>query len=261
MKQRFWSTLILVSALVFAITKANMFMFTMVLWAIMSAGLYEFWTICRIPTRPRSLAVASLGGLVFLWSTGLMMPLVLAVTMQLLFVCYLMDKQPLQGGFAVLSGQMVSFLYFYGLGFMILGVRLLPDGAFWVLWTIMTIKIGDMGAYLVGKSLGRRKLAPQLSPGKTWEGAVANSVFSVVSGVVIWSLFYGQQLFVLEVIGLAFGLNLLAQLGDLWESLLKRNFDVKDSGRIIPGIGGVIDVVDSLVFAFPLAYVVLRGVV
>ncbi len=260
LKQRIVSTVALVTFLLIAIQMASAVVFTAVLWLLMSIGLYEFWTLMRLHTSAKAFAMASVGGLVFLWSEGLPAVLVFVTTMQALFLCYLHEKRSVEGSFTLISGQIVSFLYFFGLAYMILGVRLLPDGAFWVTWTILTVKVGDMGAYLIGRKWGRHKMAPNISPGKTWEGAVANLVFSCVAGSLMWSWFHAEHLYLVEVILLSLGLNILAQLGDLWESLLKRDKQIKDSGRVIPGMGGFMDVLDSLVFSFPLANVVLGGI-
>lgn len=118
--------------------------------------------------------------------------------------------------------------------------------------------VNDSAAYFTGKAVGRRKLIPQVSPGKTMEGAVAGLVASVIAGA-LYAVFVFQEWLGLPVSGVggAVGGALLAvaaQVGDLVESLFKREAGVKDSGRFFPGHGGVLDRLDSLFFTLPVAY-------
>jgi phosphatidate cytidylyltransferase len=122
----------------------------------------------------------------------------------------------------------------------------------------------DIGAYGVGRMLGGPKLAPALSPGKTWSGAIGGLVSAALAGLAIAAGF-SSGFSPPHVIGLALGLGIISQAGDLLESALKRYFGVKDSGHIIPGHGGLLDRVDALLAVAPvaalLAFSVGRGVV
>jgi phosphatidate cytidylyltransferase len=129
---------------------------------------------------------------------------------------------------------------------------------------IAVVKLGDTGAYAVGRLLGRHKMVPQLSPGKTWEGAVGGLIFSCLGAWwVLEMLPHRLGLFSVQgnpprqgmwlVYGVTVGLAGVA--GDLAVSLLKRNAGVKDSSGWLPGLGGVLDVLDSILFAAPVAYV------
>lgn len=131
----------------------------------------------------------------------------------------------------------------------------LPDGRSWVLFVLMVIMIGDSVAYFAGKAFGKKKLAPRISPGKTVEGACGYLLGSAVAGLVTGKLLF-DSLNTWELVGLALILAVLGQLGDLFESWIKRVFAVKDSSRLLPGHGGVLDRVDSLVFpaVFTTAY-------
>jgi len=124
---------------------------------------------------------------------------------------------------------------------------------------ILTVKSCDIGAYFVGRTWGRKKLIPWLSPGKTWEGLIGGVVTSTVVGALLawWSTTTDSPLPI--VVGAIGGLLLGAagQAGDLAESLLKRGANAKDSGALLPGMGGLLDVVDSLLPAGPVAAVVL----
>jgi len=122
---------------------------------------------------------------------------------------------------------------------------------------VAVAKAGDIAAYLGGSLLGRRRLAPALSPGKTWEGAVASLVGSSAAAWFVLEWMAGAATAAGPWGGwLVFGIcvGLAAMAGDLAESLLKRECGVKDSGRSLGGMGGVLDLIDSLLFAAPVAW-------
>lgn len=129
----------------------------------------------------------------------------------------------------------------------------IPDGVQWILWTILVTAAGDTVAYYVGSLWGKRKLLPRVSPGKTVEGALAGLVGNGVSGLLYGLLFF-QPVATLEGVLLALVVGALGQMGDLSESMLKREAGVKDSGWLLPGHGGVLDRLDSLLFSAPLVF-------
>lgn len=127
----------------------------------------------------------------------------------------------------------------------------------WLLFGLVLNWVGDIAAYYVGKNLGRHKLAPRISPAKSWEGAIASLVASVVFGV----LYIGRFLpaVPLPVVALlSAAANVAGQIGDLCESAMKRGAGLKDSGNLLPGHGGLLDRVDSTLFALPVVYLLLR---
>lgn len=128
------------------------------------------------------------------------------------------------------------------------------QGILWVLWLMAMLWSGDSVAYFVGKLIGRRKIAPSISPAKTVEGSVANLVLCAAVGY--W---FGGWLGVPSWVSLTAGLGvgIMGQLGDLFESLLKRSLGIKDFGGILPGHGGVLDRFDSLLFSAPWMWGVL----
>jgi phosphatidate cytidylyltransferase len=109
------------------------------------------------------------------------------------------------------------------------------------------VATGDTVAYFAGKRFGVRKLAPEISPGKTWAGAWGYVLGAAVTGSVAWRFYFLDYPF-LEIAGLAVAFAVLGQVGDLFESLLKRVFNVKDSSSLVPGHGGVLDRLDSMIF-------------
>jgi phosphatidate cytidylyltransferase len=130
-------------------------------------------------------------------------------------------------------------------------MALIGEGAWLVLFTLVVTSSVDTGAYLVGKSIGKHKLAPTLSPGKTWEGAVGGFLGALVVGSVLGWLLRLPLGFALTAAAL---IGVLAQLGDLSKSAIKREIGIKDFGSLIPGHGGVLDRFDSLLFTAPTVY-------
>ncbi|MGH9775497.1 MAG: phosphatidate cytidylyltransferase [Candidatus Acidiferrales bacterium] len=120
-----------------------------------------------------------------------------------------------------------------------------------VLFTLALIWAGDMAAYFVGRSMGRFRMAPAISPKKTWEGAAANFVASLLVGALFARWMDTEALPLLVIAGLA---NIAGQAGDLVESAYKRGANMKDSGEILPGHGGMLDRIDSLIFAAPVVW-------
>ena len=126
-------------------------------------------------------------------------------------------------------------------------LRQLPQGRFWVIWLLLVIFAGDTGAFYSGRWFGRTKLYPQVSPGKTVAGAVGGLGASLAVGVLAgWWLPLAANPFLL--LGLALLAAVLGQVGDLFESMLKRRADVKDASTLLPGHGGFLDRLDSLSF-------------
>ncbi len=130
----------------------------------------------------------------------------------------------------------------------------LPSGRSFLLLLLVLIWVGDTSAYFVGKALGRVPMAPVLSPKKTWEGAAANLLGSLIVGFVAarW-----LPLSATAVLGLALVANVAGQAGDLLESAYKRSASVKDSGQLLPGHGGMLDRIDSLAVAGPVVWLYL----
>jgi phosphatidate cytidylyltransferase len=131
-------------------------------------------------------------------------------------------------------------------------LKFLPSGTLLVAFLILVTKMGDVGAYLVGNAIGKHNLIPRISPHKTIEGTIGGFAFSIISALASKSFLPGFSYPHLAVLGVLMGI--LAQVGDLAESLLKRDCDVKDSGSILSGFGGMLDLIDSLLFTTPIFY-------
>jgi phosphatidate cytidylyltransferase len=165
------------------------------------------------------------------------------------------------------SSTMFGVVYVALLPGCLIGVRMLP-GAITRLTAphlaskLLTmffalVMMTDTGAYYVGRTLGRHKLAPRISPGKTIEGAIGGFVMAVVTGVLCKMIFF-HEIPITHAITLGAAIGLVGQIGDLAESMLKRGAGVKDSGNLLPGHGGMLDRIDSILFCAPLLYYYAR---
>lgn len=137
-----------------------------------------------------------------------------------------------------------------------------PDGRMLLLYMIVVVKFCDIGAYFTGCRFGRHKLIPRISPAKSWEGCAGGVATSAAASLIFVLSLGGHvgpvQISATDAILLGLGLGIVGILGDLAESLLKRAAGVKDSGAILPGLGGLLDVIDSLLPAAPVLYFYAR---
>lgn len=136
------------------------------------------------------------------------------------------------------------------------------DGKYYVFYFILLTKFSDTGAYVVGSLIGKHKMIPRISPGKTWEGFVGALAVSTGASLVFVHYFRNHMPGMSQMHAVILGLILssTAVIGDLIESLFKREAGVKDSGKMFPGIGGILDLLDSLLFNAPIMYLYLRHV-
>lgn len=133
-----------------------------------------------------------------------------------------------------------------------------PTGRMMVIYLVAVVKISDVGAFFSGRLLGRHKLYPRLSPKKTWEGLIGGVLSSLAMSLLFFHFSGGAlgrvHLGLVDAVALGLILPVVGVLGDLFESLLKRSAGMKDSGSLVPGMGGVLDVLDSLLFGAPVLY-------
>lgn len=229
------------------------------IWGLLAA--FEFYKLVRGPGAQPLTYFGLIWTLLFIISphfdddllrlTGQhLMPLLLtsAVVLPLL---WLLGRPKREGAFLGWAWTLAGILYLGWLLSYFVALRGLDDGRNWVFLALATTFAYDTTAFFVGRALGRHKLAPAISPGKTWEGAIAG-----VIGAIIVSLFFTRLLPISYTQALTLGLlvSIFGQLGDLVESLLKRNMGVKDSGKLFPGHGGALDRLDSVVFAGVVVY-------
>lgn len=171
-----------------------------------------------------------------------------------LFVLFMLELTKKESHQAVLSLSTTVFgiIYISWCFSFLIKIRQLPEGALLVGFLVVVTKSSDIGAYLWGRKYGKTPLLERISPKKSLEGAVGGFFTSLVVGI-IFSLFV-ESIGFFEKFFLIIIIAIISQLGDLFESLLKRDCQVKDSGKIFPGMGGVLDVIDSIIFTAPTFY-------
>jgi len=197
-----------------------------------------------------------------------------AVLGPFVFMTAAMRRPEMSAGYPAAAASVFAFAYIAIPMALLVEIRRQPAGAVWVIYTLLAVWAGDIFAYFVGKSLGRHLMSPDVSPKKTWEGALASIFASVIVGVLwfqhaegissrllkaglierrdgMWGL---EQPSLVVIILLSAAVNIAAQLGDLVESLIKRGAGVKDSGSILPGHGGMLDRIDAMLFAVPVVW-------
>lgn len=144
-----------------------------------------------------------------------------------------------------------------GLGCLLL-IRDIPEFGFWAVMAVLfTVFAADTGAFFVGRGLGRHKMAPAISPGKSWEGFVGGVAAAMATTFVILYKDRDEFLTMPQTLALGAAIAFAAALGDLFESAVKRDLTVKDSGRLLGGHGGMLDRLDSLLWAGPAAFYVI----
>jgi phosphatidate cytidylyltransferase len=178
-----------------------------------------------------------------------------ALTLLIIFfaLLFLFTFRDLRSASVEVSHVFTGFLYVPFLLAHLLMLRGLPYGIQWTFLLLVIVMAGDTCAFYVGSSIGRRKLYPKVSPNKSVEGAIGGLAGSVMGALIAKWTFFPELTFA-DALATALLLGILGQLGDLFESFLKRGFAVKDSGTIIPGHGGVLDRLDSILFAAPAAF-------
>jgi phosphatidate cytidylyltransferase len=185
-----------------------------------------------------------------------MISLVILLGMTYHLVAYERGRDQAGTDFAV---TLAGVLYLGWLGAYFISLRNLPEGKWWILVVLPAVWFADSGAYFIGKRFGRHHLSPRLSPNKTWEGYFGGIVVGVLLSALfaaIWRVGAGPDSAITPLRGALVGLvmGILPTLGDLGESMIKRQMGVKDSGKLLPGHGGAFDRVDSWLWAVVIGY-------
>jgi phosphatidate cytidylyltransferase len=256
-------------------------------WALISlfafVGLWEFYTMLDHKGLPNFKITGMICGAIMLcgsfyyfshvgparsydFELSVLLLFLLTVFTRQIFM-RLREDEPLQSMAYTLFGLLYVIWLFNFMTKIVYVTPRLPDGhvtgQFYCLYLIAVTKFSDMGAYLVGSLIGRHQMIPHISPKKTWEGfagALALSSFASL-GLVKLMPQHLSALSWTDAVVLGLLLGFAAVVGDLAESIIKRSTGVKDSGNFLPGIGGALDLIDSLLFTAPLLYFYLRLVV
>ncbi|MFO7962953.1 MAG: phosphatidate cytidylyltransferase [Desulfobacterales bacterium] len=265
--KRWISSIIALPLVIYAIHNGGI-VFLIFMWLICLISLREYFRIA-LKGVERKHAISTIGyftgcamilaAYVNAWDVMLLMP---AADLMLCAAVSVMAAKSGQWLIEGVNRQVQGIVYLpLLLSFLVL-IRLQPNGITWIFSFLCIVFAGDIGAYYVGRSLGRHKLILPVSPGKTIEGAVGGLCANIAMGSVInWNLH--RLPWGLDMAALPWGaaiiffvvLGVTGQFGDLFVSQLKRAADVKDSGNILPGHGGLLDRIDALLFAAPAAYV------
>ncbi|MGK0187527.1 MAG: phosphatidate cytidylyltransferase [Verrucomicrobiales bacterium] len=154
----------------------------------------------------------------------------------------------------------IPILFSYVTRLLVIADNGIASGAFYILFLLVVTKFTDMGAYCTGSLIGKHKMIPHISPGKTWEGFAGAMVVALAAGHALLAL-TGAHMPLLNPVNvtvISLALALTAVLGDLAESVIKRALSADDSGQVLPGIGGSLDLIDSVLFTAPLFYFILH---
>ncbi len=255
--KRWLSGLMMAPSLILLILYAPPWLFLLLVCSLILLGLREFYSL----VLPKISPAARIAGFFF----GILLPLSLyspdprcflaglALAIAFFFISILFESGEFPLRIDQLSKHLLALLYVpFFLGHFIL-MRNLEWGRSWILFTLVAVYFGDTTAFYIGRAWGRKKMAPQISPNKTLEGGLG-AVVGSGAGALLYKAFFFPELSTFQALILGIGVGAIGQLGDLFESLLKRSAQVKDSGTLIPGHGGLLDRIDSVLFVAPFVY-------
>jgi phosphatidate cytidylyltransferase len=261
LRQRVITTIVLLPLLIAAIWFGDLWL-VLIVAVIGAAGSFEFY---RLDLKGKLIPLHYFGMIIvvilimlpyFVHKITVVPILSLAVIFSLIWLLFTRQKEQ---AFNRWAWTMAGILY---IGFMLtywVKLRNIEFGRDYVFWLISIIIVNDVTAFFVGRALGKHSLAPIISPHKTWEGATGGVISSVIVSIVFsFTLALPLTCWQLVLIGLM--ASILAQMGDLIESLLKRNKSVKDSGNMLPGHGGVLDRVDSYLVTAAVVYYIINAI-
>lgn len=245
--RRIASSIILIVILVPTIFLFPRPVVALVIATVVGTGLWEFYILAeKKGFKPFRIYGIGMG---IILSVGTYYKIDTNIILSLILLIVLIKHAFKRDGSSVIANSAVTMLGILYISFLftfIIKIRYLPNGQWLVLALFVVTKVSDISAYLVGTKWGRHKLIPRISAKKSIEGAISGII-----GAVLVSLLLKINI----ILGIL--LSVVGQTGDLIESLMKRDAQVKDSGRIAPGMGGVLDVIDSLLFAAPAMYLFL----
>jgi phosphatidate cytidylyltransferase len=289
MIKRVATAIVLIPLVLLLVLKAPLYLLAVVALAVTLLAIAEFLKLAtHYAVQPMALATYIFVAIFFVFviavstnrtplveTTAMLYGLAVGAALApFIFLTLAMKRADLASGYPAAAASSFAFAYIAIPMALLVAIRQQPAGAIWTIYTLLAVWAGDIFAYFVGKSLGRHRMSPEISPQKTWEGAVASIAASVVIGT-LWmqhapaisaallriglidrrdGMFGLQQPQLWPIILLSAVVNLAAQLGDLVESLIKRGAGVKDSGTILPGHGGMLDRIDAMLFAVPVVW-------
>jgi phosphatidate cytidylyltransferase len=224
---------------------------------VAALGLWEFYNMISASGKGKpvvwlgiALAVLFIFQPLSKWTNDGGILLTASVVLPLLWV---MLRRNREGACSSWAFTLAGVLYLGWVASRYVALIQLPHGRDWVILALFGTFACDTSAYFVGRAVGRHKMSPGISPGKTWEGAVGGLAGTLIVGLIV-SWLFKLPINVWQTLAISTAVSIFAQTGDLIESLFKRNMGAKDSGKALPGHGGVLDRVDGVVFAGLVVY-------
>jgi phosphatidate cytidylyltransferase len=287
--KRIATAVVLIPLVLLLVLRAPLYILSVVAAAVALLAIAEFLKlVTHYAVQPMAVTTYAFVGLFFLFviaastnrtplveTTAILFGLAVSAALApFIFLTVAMRRTNLATGYPAAAASSFGFAYIAIPMALLVQIRQQPAGAIWTIYTLLAVWAGDIFAYFVGKAIGRHRMSPEISPNKTWEGAVASILASVIIGTLwiehasaisaffmrlglidrrdgMWGL---EQPQLWPLILLSAIVNIAAQLGDLVESLIKRGAGVKDSGTILPGHGGMLDRIDAMLFAVPVVW-------
>jgi phosphatidate cytidylyltransferase len=289
MIKRIATAVVLIPIVLLLVLKAPLYVLAMVAGAVALLAIAEFLRLAaHYAVQPLTQATYGFVGLFFVFvilvcsnhtplveTTAILYGTAIAAAAgPFVFLTLAMRGADLTSGYPAAAASVFAFAYIAIPMALLVAIRQQPAGAIWTIYTLLAVWAGDIFAYFVGKSIGRHRMSPEISPKKTWEGAVASIIASMIVGT-LWiqhasgissallriglierrdGMFGLEQPQLWPIVLLSAVVNIAAQLGDLVESLIKRGAGAKDSGTILPGHGGMLDRIDAMLFAVPVVW-------
>ena len=240
---------------------AGGWVFALAVAAVLSVAAWEFWRMVRSGDFQPS-AVLVIGGVAlmallrFLFDfTGSQFgaSLMILLTMAVCIRGYELSRNQSASDFAI---TVAGIFYLGWVGSYLISLRSLPNGEWWALTALPAIWLADGGAFFIGRAIGRHQLSPRVSPKKTWEGYLGGIIVGTVATALLAAAWHLRVPEITLEKGALIGLviSVLAPVGDLGESMLKRQFGLKDSSNLLPGHGGFMDRIDSTLWAAVIGY-------
>ena len=289
MIKRIATAVVLIPIVLLLVLKAPLYVLSIVAAAVALLAIAEFLKlVTHYAVEPMTLSTyifvvlffifvtfASSGRTPLVETTAMLYGIVVTAALaSFVFMTEAMRRTNLKTAYPAAAASTFAFGYIAIPMALLVAIRQQPAGAIWTIFTLLAVWSGDIFAYFVGKAMGRHRMSPEISPKKTWEGAIASIVASIIIGT-LWihsapgisstllriglidrrdGMFGLEQPQLWPILILSAVVNIAAQLGDLVESLIKRGAGVKDSGTILPGHGGMLDRIDALLFAVPVVW-------
>jgi len=263
--KRWITAFILIPILLWIIIKGSTFLLSVLVAVVAISAFHEYLRIIfRKDEEPVSNTIKAISYVV---STAIIFSayqgswevlfLVLALNFMALSIFVLSRFAANPSIFDIISKEILGVFYIpVSLSFLIF-IKGLDGGIFWIIWLLIVIFASDTGAFYSGTFFGKKALAPNISPNKTIEGSLGGMAASIITGFIFCQYFFNDLSLSFITIPLSLILAITGQIGDLFESAMKRASKIKDSGRILPGHGGMLDRIDGLLPAIPVLYLYL----